>query len=391
VFGIDPATGEVIVVDANSLVYETNASFDLWVEVEDLAGATDAAAVTIVVTNVNDPPQASDDSYTVDSLHTLTVVAPGLLTNDVDSDGDTLTVLLVSGPSHGTLEVGVDGTFEYTPDEGYVGDDSFTYRITDGFESSGLATADVRVLAVDSPPEDPPVDDDDVLDEQDAGEDDVATDDFAGEGSGDSDMPDEEAVGSPPTEETPRPVDRSDVSNPKTGQPTAMKVAVFGSSEDESPFSAQSRRNVAVDRGNDPAPGASLRRNDINVSDGGQTTFDRATRIQQEYGTLWHQLDTLQDDLVEDGGTGEIFQDFVVGTTAVSVTGLTVGYVIWLIRGGTLLAGLMSSVPAWCSFDPLPVLDNFDAFENRRRGDDTSLQSLVEATNPDSQNSEEQG
>ena len=37
-------------------------------------------------------------------------------------------------------------------------------------------------------------------------------------------------------------------------------------------------------------------------------------------------------------------------------TGLSVGYVLWLARGGVLVASLMSSVPAWASVDPLPVL-----------------------------------
>ena len=37
-------------------------------------------------------------------------------------------------------------------------------------------------------------------------------------------------------------------------------------------------------------------------------------------------------------------------------SGLSVGYVLWLARGGVLAASLMSSVPAWASVDPLPVL-----------------------------------
>ena len=80
-----------------------------------------------------------------------------------------------------------------------------------------------------------------------------------------------------------------------------------------------------------------------------------------------------------------------MGTTTVGITGLTVGYVIWLIRGGTLLASLISSLPAWCSFDPLPVLDRWSASDDRRRDDDISFESLVVDANQESQTNEESG
>jgi hypothetical protein len=55
-----------------------------------------------------------------------------------------------------------------------------------------------------------------------------------------------------------------------------------------------------------------------------------------------------------------------VGTLAVS-TSLSVGYVLWLARGGALLASLASSIPAWASMDPLPVLSKL---QRRKRGRD---------------------
>ena len=35
---------------------------------------------------------------------------------------------------------------------------------------------------------------------------------------------------------------------------------------------------------------------------------------------------------------------------------LSVGYLVWLVRGGVLLSSLLSSLPAWRMLDPLPVL-----------------------------------
>ena len=43
-------------------------------------------------------------------------------------------------------------------------------------------------------------------------------------------------------------------------------------------------------------------------------------------------------------------------TSAIATTSLSVGYVIWLLRGGSLFAGLLSSLPAWTALDPLSVL-----------------------------------
>jgi VCBS repeat-containing protein len=68
-------------------------------------------------------------------------------------------------------------------------------------------------------------------------------------------------------------------------------------------------------------------------------------------------------------------RNFVASTAAIS-TGLSIGYVIWLLRGGVLLSSLLATVPAWRSFDPLPVLSNVGG---RREGDgeDDSLQGML--------------
>lgn len=63
-------------------------------------------------------------------------------------------------------------------------------------------------------------------------------------------------------------------------------------------------------------------------------------------------------------------------------TGLSVGYVLWLLRGGALIASLLSSLPAWRLVDPLPVLGSMGG----RAGDedDDSLEDLVAEAGPPS-------
>ena len=61
----------------------------------------------------------------------------------------------------------------------------------------------------------------------------------------------------------------------------------------------------------------------------------------------------------------------VVGLTIVASTGLSVGYVMWLLCGGVLLSSMLSSMPAWRLVDPLPVLANTAAHSDD--GEDDSL------------------
>lgn len=97
--------------------------------------------VTLVVAPIDDPPTAAADSYTFVGGR-LDVAAPGVLANDADIDSSptTLTSVVVTGPSHGTLSLDRTGGFTYTATSGYVGTDQFTYAPSDG-QATGTAVA----------------------------------------------------------------------------------------------------------------------------------------------------------------------------------------------------------------------------------------------------------
>jgi VCBS repeat-containing protein len=89
-------------------------------------------------------PTANNDTNSV--THDTTLNAQnGVLLNDSDPDFDTLTATLVSGVSHGTLTLYVNGTFVYTPSYHYAGADSFTYKAFDGSSYSNVATVTINV------------------------------------------------------------------------------------------------------------------------------------------------------------------------------------------------------------------------------------------------------
>jgi Cadherin-like len=70
-------------------------------------------------------------------------------------------------------------------------------------------------------------------------------------------------------------------------------------------------------------------------------------------------------------------QNIVASTTVVSAS-LSIGYVIWLVRGGALMSSLLASVPAWRLMDPLPILGSMGDGENDDE-DDESLDAMIES------------
>ncbi len=111
-------------------------------------GTVDSAADTITVTanQQNRPPVAVSDQFDVPQDGVLTIAAPGVLTNDSDPDGNSMTAVVATGVSHGQLTLNADGSFTYTPSAGFTGNDSFQYRASDGTDQSGIATVSITVV-----------------------------------------------------------------------------------------------------------------------------------------------------------------------------------------------------------------------------------------------------
>jgi hypothetical protein len=114
-------------------------------------GIRNSAATTVSLTVTNSGPLAKDDSYSVNHDHVLAKNrAAGVLANDLSPSGKPLTAKLVAKPAHGTVLLSGSGSFVYTPNRYYYGSDSFTYKVTDGTDTSLPAT--VAITVVDTPP-----------------------------------------------------------------------------------------------------------------------------------------------------------------------------------------------------------------------------------------------
>lgn len=109
---------------------------------------SNAATVTIDVAAVDDDPVAVNDAYATNGDTTLNVAAAGVLANDGDADGDTITAALVSAATNGTVTLNADGSFSYVPNVGFIGQDSFTYTANDAAApASNVATVTIDVNA----------------------------------------------------------------------------------------------------------------------------------------------------------------------------------------------------------------------------------------------------
>ncbi|PYR63826.1 MAG: hypothetical protein DMF88_24480, partial [Acidobacteria bacterium] len=150
------ANGTVTLAADGSFSYTPNANFNgsdsFAYRASDGDASSNTATVTITVNPVNDLPNAVDDSYLVAEDGTLTVGAPGVLLNDTDVDNQSLSAALVSPPSHGALTLNTNGSFTYTPVANYNGNDTFTYRASDGLVNSNTATVTIIVTPVNDPP-----------------------------------------------------------------------------------------------------------------------------------------------------------------------------------------------------------------------------------------------
>lgn len=141
-----PSHGVLTFRDDGHFIYTPDQGFigtdSFTYQVTDGMSVSNIATAVIDITN--DAPVATDDSYSLQHDVTATF-GLGVLFNDTDADNQELTAILVAAPVHGTLDFFANGTFTYTPDAGYVGTDTFTYKVSDGTLESSIANVTLDI------------------------------------------------------------------------------------------------------------------------------------------------------------------------------------------------------------------------------------------------------
>jgi hypothetical protein len=154
---VDPANGTVTAGADGAFVYTPDPGFDdndtFTYEIRD---ANQVVMATSVVTVVVDEPLciAVDDAYSTTVDTPLNVGPPGVLANDVVCPAAS-SFEVDAQPIFGTVTLQSDGSFDYIPDQGFVGQDTFTYD-HQKFDSNALdyvvlATAEVVIDVTATP------------------------------------------------------------------------------------------------------------------------------------------------------------------------------------------------------------------------------------------------
>lgn len=117
-------------------------------------GIVSALSLTLTTAGVITPPTGVvPDSYIAGRSTPLVVAAPGVLGNDLNSAGSgALTATLQTSPAQGAVLLNSHGSFIYTPAQGYLGPDSFTYFASNDAPGSSASTAvSITVVPVQPP------------------------------------------------------------------------------------------------------------------------------------------------------------------------------------------------------------------------------------------------
>ncbi|MBZ6379516.1 hypothetical protein B5C34_07390 [Pacificimonas flava] len=147
-----PGFGEVVVNDDGTITYTPSANANgtdgFTYTVADSTGASDTAAVEVVVSPVNDAPTASDVAGTGAAGEAIT------LTPDLaDIDGDGVTIVSVGNPDGGTVEIVGEGqSLRFVPDADFAGVATVDFIVSDGNGGEALASAAFTVTAANAPP-----------------------------------------------------------------------------------------------------------------------------------------------------------------------------------------------------------------------------------------------
>ncbi|WP_166111904.1 Ig-like domain-containing protein [Pseudoalteromonas sp. Z9A5] len=160
----EPERGELTLFEDGSFEYQGEQNMQgedsFQYRIIDAQGAQAVARVTIVSSNTNIAPIATNDSYSLREDNTLLVTAAnGVLSNDTDPNDDSFSVDedFIVAPIHGQLLLAIDGSFSYIPDANFNGVDQFQYRAIDSQGATAIATV---TLIINSEPDNPVAQDD---------------------------------------------------------------------------------------------------------------------------------------------------------------------------------------------------------------------------------------
>jgi hypothetical protein len=154
---MDPTTGVVTVADGSRLDYESQTNHSIVIRATSTDGSESIRSLSLDVLPVNERPIATGESYQTDFVTPVGIPVSQLLANDIDPEGDVLTVKLVALPNSGKLILQENRPWVYTPEPNFSGVVTIVYVVSDGFLYSDPQTLQILVVppstTIVAPPE----------------------------------------------------------------------------------------------------------------------------------------------------------------------------------------------------------------------------------------------
>jgi hypothetical protein len=144
VIGTDPRIQPDYMGDYNSVAADNNFFYTAWGDNRDTLQGPNVRFARINL--VGQVPGVNNDLFTMNSNAILFGPQDSVLANDIHPHREPLIAVLQRGPSHGNLVLNRDGSFTYTPQRDFRGEDTFTYVAVNRYGSSKPATVTIKVL-----------------------------------------------------------------------------------------------------------------------------------------------------------------------------------------------------------------------------------------------------
>ncbi len=408
-FALDADTGEITVVNPAALDYEINPTFRITVRVTDTGGLAAEGTVTVNLNGVNEAPfvLVPGALFTPGAAPLVFRSADGtaISIRDVDAgagnvqmaihvaNGDVTlagTVGLTFGLGDGVedailiftgtvaaVNAALEGmTFRPGPDP--IGIATLQLAVDDqGNSGSGGRLLDVGVVHIlvgvtPRPPDEPEVP---LPPEPDGPEDQLPEPGIPEPEIPQSEPEDlsegvSEPIVSPVPTEAPAVPDAPTVGSVLPRRDARGDVAPARPPVSPAPTPKETKPD---DSGTPPAEGDPSGEPAPQLQEGGQDPTDinaasaaLAGSVQANTG-LWSQVESMKGQMDRAAGIQHRQQAVAIGMATGMSVSFAAGYVIWLLRGGSLLASLLAATPLWKTFDPLPVLAFWEKQKKQRR------------------------
>jgi uncharacterized delta-60 repeat protein len=340
-FAIDSATG--LLLTAKSLNYEATASLTVIVRATSSDGSFSVATEVIEILNVFEAPIGTNDPFSTSYIDKLNVITTGVLSNDVDPDGDSITAVLVSGPSSGQVVFLSNGWFSYTPVPGFLGTVDIVYQAFDGLLFSEPITISIDVLLPDNLPGD------NGGSSTSNSSNNSGTEDGGSTTSTSNETADPVPIGG--IEQTVQATDQAPqevmVVSEAVGETTVSAAFVLALAEEKKELALATFMEI---------PSRSYSQSHVG--------YDMMRRRGGEYHFKTHKSDN--EDLLDYSSTSKKEIDELIDAKSSSFESMVfstvvgTGMLLWVVQGAQLAATLISVATAWIHLDTLAVLNNAD-------------------------------